>query len=323
MIVDVASAAELQDAGAQAVDRARNDGDRQVDLRLAPGRYDGCPVVLGSDGPPLRTLVMRAADPDDPPRLADLSIRLRAEHVRMEHLVVGPSVRSLPIVALDAGRVEMHGCAMISCLLDAPPGGVLVKLVASGDEPACATIEHCWFVGNRAPGPGCALIGLDGHQRGFANVAFDATVFVANDAEVAILQRAVAVRLTRCLVVAAPDGGAGDVFLALTAPDATAAFEDCLLAWSSAGGLVAPAVGCSGAEVRIRRCVLTGAPDAGTAVELDDVTFTSATHDPLALLGVAMTDAARGRPPDLSRLASALGLDGASLAGVTARTDDH
>jgi hypothetical protein len=307
MIVDVASAAELQDLGARAVDLACAEDGWQVELRLAPGRYDGVPVVLGTYAPHLRRLIMRAADPDDPPRLTDLNLRLCAADVALHDLVIGPTRSGLPVVALVGDRVAMQGCTLTGSSLRAEPGSSLVQFVARGEDVPTAAVVNCWFVDNRAP-PGCAVIALEGHRRGFELVEVTGTAFVANRAPCAVLQRAVRVDFASCVTIPAPGAPPDDVFLDLAALDAVATFEDCLLAWSQLDRLVADAGTQASPAVRIARSVLafTG-PDMAN-VQLDGVTFAAPAPEGLGAALRVAEQAASARSLDLATLASALGI---------------
>jgi hypothetical protein len=303
VIVEAASAAELQDLGARAIDELRS-GEGDLELRLAPGRYEGVPIGLGTVGPAIGRLILRAADPDRPPDLSDLTIRLRAEHVGLEHLVIAATRRAMPIVALEGHRVEMRRCAMVGCHLEGPPGGRLVELIASGDG-ATATLEDCWFVDNHAPGHGLALIAADGYRAPFTRVELTGVAWVANDVSVTLAPRAETVWLTRCLAVAARDGADDAILLALAAPGTTATFDGCLLDWTAVAGLVAP--WSDGA--RIRRSILACAPGPDSHIELDETTFAPPSPDPQRAILDARAAASRAARPDLRRLAAALGIE--------------
>jgi hypothetical protein len=221
VIVDVANARELQELGARAIDRTLEIGRRELELRLAPGSYSGVPIELGSTGPALGRLTLRAADVDDPPQFSDLSLRLRAEHVRLEHLVFSATRRELPIIALEGRRVELHRCAVVGCRLDSPPGGRLIELAGPGAAGATATLRDCWFVDDHAPGEGTVLIAAEGYD----HVELAGVAFVGNDARVTLAPRAATVRLDRCLATQAAD----DAVLLATAPDTIATLESCVL----------------------------------------------------------------------------------------------
>jgi hypothetical protein len=304
VIIEVTSASELQELGSRAISEVGNNGRRELELRLAPGRYEGVPIELGAAGSELGRLTLRATDPDRPPQLSDLSLRLRAEHVRLEQLVISATRRALPILAVEGRRVELRRCAIVGCRLESPPGGRLVELVASpGASAATATLQDCWFVDDHAPDHGTALIASEGH----ALVELDRVAFVANHAGVTLAPRAATVRLNRCLAAAA---GADAVFLALTAPDARATLDRCVLAWPAAGRLVATTR--DGAVARVSRSTLAGEPGPDAPIELSDAMFVAPPVDLEAVIRAARDAALQAARPDLRRLAAALGIVSAS-----------
>ena len=307
-IIDVATTRELQQFGARAIERARAGGD-SVELQLAPGCFEGAAIALGTEGDLVPRLVVRAADPHDPPRLEDVTLHLRARHVIVEGLAIGPQRAAVPILVLEGADVQMRRCALTGCYLDAPPGGSLVDLVAVGDGDAVASLEDCWLVDNDAPERGLAILSADGRPAGFAHLELTRVAFIANRAPVTVLPRATDVRIAGCVVVAPADTPFDGILLAVTTPDIRVAFDGCILAWPDIAALVSPSCEHTGPAARITRSVLACPPGVSEALDLEGVTHATHRIDVAAIRRYAIEQLARADAPELGLLAAAIGID--------------
>lgn len=211
-----------------------------LDLAFAPGQYTRLALNLSDagGGRPVR-LVLRAADPANPPVFSGHSIHLASDAIELAHLIVRDTVLGMSVLDLRVqSTLVVRGCAFIGNGSSANPG---CELFSFGAQTARATAEirDCWFIRNRTlhQNPLLALNALPPSR--FARVRLDHVAFLDNALTFVIVPYATqALDISRCVLSPAAEAAEPPVLAAINSTDTTLMVDRSLLIGHSLPTLV-------------------------------------------------------------------------------------
>jgi hypothetical protein len=206
MLIEIARAVDFYRVVSPAHDRLCTtpaDEDDLLEVVLSPGNYEAINLSLG-DGIETRPidLIFRAADPERPPVLHDLTFSLTGRSVRLEGLVFAHARSGGPILRLAVtAQLSIERCALVDGASLASSDGHLLELVAiGGDGRATATVHNSWFIQNWTGDGGAMVICVTAPPHFFHSMDIHNVAFVDNHAAVSIAPGATSIlQFTDCV----------------------------------------------------------------------------------------------------------------------------